>query len=105
MRILFNFQERGTFSSVAVFETEKSEIECISIFELRDLLHASIYNIELRELRFLVENQSLIAADFIHASVDCVEHGRINQAKQGTFYVAGGCTENSRAHASIKAIW
>lgn len=101
MRILFNFQERGTFSSVAVFGTEKS-VERVSISSC-DLLHASIYNIE--PTRLLVGNQSLIAVDFIHASVDCVEHGRINQAKQGTFYVAGGCTENSRAYASIKAIW
>jgi len=55
--------------------------------------------------QLLVENQSLIAVDSIRASVDCIEHGRINQAKRGTFYVAGGCTENNRAHASIKAIW
>lgn len=42
---------------------------------------------------------------FYSRVVDRVEHGRINQAKRGTFYVASGCTENNGAYVSIRTIW
>lgn len=100
MRILFDFQERDIldFSSIAAF----GKIRRIK-FQYRVAI-CCVKSIT-SNAQLLVGNQSLIAVDSIRASVDCVEHGRINQAKRGTFYMAGGCTENSRVHASIKAIW
>lgn len=95
-RILFKGEKERI-----ILEFSQKSAGCVSILH-RDLLLASIYNVKCATSCW----KSIINRRRIYSRVvDRVEHGRINQAKRGTFYVASGWTENNGVHASITTIW
>lgn len=78
-RILFKREKERI-----IFEFSQKSAGCVSILH-RDLLLASIYNVKCATSCW----KSIINRRRIYSRVvDRVEHGRINQAKRGTFYVA-----------------